>query len=294
MHDPDKPSWAIIVHGGAKDIAPHLEERHRQGCLMAVEAGARILAEGGSAIVAAQAAVRVLEDDPVFNAGRGSVSNADGDIECDAAIMDGSDLSVGAVAAVRRIRNPIDAAVALLDDEAVLLVCDGAERFARSKGLCMCEPGDLAVEPAACDVGCDTVGCVVVDAYGDVAAATSTGGLRGSRPGRVGDSPLPGCGLYAENGVGGVSLSGEGEALIRVGMANCVMRALEFNTPADAGRSAFDRLSKVGGEAGAIIIDADGRIDWLHNSRDFAVGYARHDRAARAFTRRDQDVGEQA
>lgn len=291
-HEPRR--WAIIVHGGAKDIAPHLEARHRDGCLTAVEAGARILDEGGSAVSAARAAIRVLENDPVFNAGHGSVSNADGDIECDAAIMDGSDLSVGAVAAVRRIRNPIDAAVALLGDKAVLLVCEGAERFAQAQGIALCEPHALKAQPQACDVGCDTVGCVVIDTHGDIAAATSTGGLTGSRPGRVGDSPLPGCGLYAENGVGGVSLSGEGEAIIRTGMANCLMASLEFNTPLDAGKTAFDRLARVGGEAGAIIIDASGRIDWLHNSRDFAVGYARHDLAARAFTRRDQDMGDTA
>ncbi|MDG2520361.1 isoaspartyl peptidase/L-asparaginase family protein [Caulobacter segnis] len=294
MPEIDTGRWAIIVHGGAKDIPPQLEARHRQGCLMAVEAGVRILTEGGSAIQAAQAAVRVLEDDPVFNAGHGSVKNADGDIECDAAIMDGSDLSVGAVAAVRRIRNPIDAAVALLSDKTVLLVAEGAERFARARGVALCEPKDLQAVPQACDAGCDTVGCVVIDGYGDVAAATSTGGLDGARPGRVGDSPLPGCGLSAENGVGGVSLSGEGEAIIRTGMAHCLMRALEFNTPGDAAKAAFERLARVGAEAGAIVIDAEGRIDWMHNSRDFAVGYARHDMAARAFTRREQDPGETA
>lgn len=293
MHEaPVSPGWAVIVHGGAKDIRPQDEARHRQGCLLAVEAASRVLEEGGSAVQAAHAAIRVLEDDPSFNAGFGSVLNADGDVECDAAIMDGSDLSVGAVAAVRQIANPIDAAVALLPDKAVLLVAEGAERFARAAGVRTCEPSKLIAQPVAEDVGCDTVGCVVMDAYGDLAAATSTGGLAGSRPGRVGDSPLPGSGLYAENGVGGVALSGEGEAIIRTGMAAAVMCSLEFNTPGDAAQSGFDRLARVGGEAGAIVIDAQGRMDWRHNSRDFAVGYAARGRPARAFTRRDQDTGE--
>ncbi|MET0337517.1 MAG: isoaspartyl peptidase/L-asparaginase family protein [Caulobacter sp.] len=278
--------WAVIVHGGARTIAPELEPRHQEGCRAAVEAAMAVLRVGGPALDAVEAAVRVLEDDPTFNAATGSVTNSDGEVECDAALMDGRDLAVGAVGAVRGVRNPVSLARALLNDEAVLLVGAGAERFAAQIGA----PVSLVRQSAASTQGgCDTVGCVALDMNGDLAAGTSTGGLEGSRPGRVGDCPLPGCGLYAENGVGGVSLSGEGEAIMRVGMAAWVMRAMQFNTPQEAAKTGFERLAKVGGEAGAIAIDADGRIGWMHNSRNFAVAYASHDQAPCAFTNQIDD-----
>lgn len=280
--------WAVIVHGGAKTIPEKRRDRHRQGCLRAVEAAAAILVDGGSAVAAVEAAVRVLEDDPTFNAGVGSVLNAAGAVECDAAIMDGSDLSVGGVAAVRSLRHPISVARQMLPERPVLLVGEGAEIFAREQGQEFCAPGDL-VAPAEDDPGCDTVGCVALDRAGTIAAGTSTGGLKGCAVGRVGDSPLPGCGLYADNAVGGVSLSGEGESIIRTTLAARLIQALETEAPDVAIGRALTILGRVGGEAGLIVIDRHGRIDWGHNSDNFAVAHASHEEPPRAFTHRLED-----
>ena len=281
--------WAIIVHGGAKDIPPGLEQVHRDGCLRALHAGQAILEAGGGALAAAEAAVRALEDDPTFNAGVGSVLNAEGEVECDAAIMDGKSLAVGGVAAVRTLRHPISVAAAMLPQKPVLLVGDGAEAFAREQKAEFCAPADLVVERAG-DPGCDTVGCVALDVRGDIAAATSTGGLAGCPPGRVGDSPLPGCGLYADNLVGGVCLSGEGESLIRSMLAARLMHRLEDLPPGEAIAKALGHLARVGGEAGLIVIDRHGRLDWGHNSAQFAVSRASADRPARAFVNRTEDT----
>ena len=286
MSDPRR--WSVIVHGGAKPIPAALRERHRQGCLNAVEAAASVLAAGGRAVDAVDAAVRVLEDDPTFNAGRGSVRNAAGEVECDAAIMDGADLAVGGVAAVRTLRHPISVARRMLTERPVLLVGEGAEAFARETGGEVCAPKDLFA-PASEDPGCDTVGCVALDSHGDVAAGTSTGGLKGASVGRVGDSPLPGCGLYADNAVGGVSLSGEGESIIRTTLAARLMQALETDRPGPAIDQTLAILDRVGGDAGLIVIDHRGRIDWGHNSEQFAVAHASRDEPARAFTHRSED-----
>ena len=284
----ERPSWAIIVHGGAKSIAPELEDAHRSGCLLALVAGQAILEAGGSAVDAVETAIRVLEDDPTFNAGFGSVLNAQGQVECDAAIMDGRTLEVGAVAAVAVLRHPISVAAAMLSEREVLLVGHGAECFARAHDGEMCAPGDLVVERP--DGGCDTVGCVALDIQGHLAAGTSTGGLAGCPQGRVGDSPLPGCGLYADDAIGAVSLSGDGESLIRTTLAARLIHSLEAVPPGPAIEAALTRLAGVGGEAGLIVIDADGRLDWGHNSPQFAVAHARAGQAARAFTERRQDA----
>jgi hypothetical protein len=148
--------------------------------------------------------VRELEDDPTFNAGSGSVPTSSGQIEMDAAIMDGRSLEIGAVAAVRGISNPVAVARLLLKEKTVLLVGEGAQTFAAEQGIASSSPASCSTaEPQ-----CDTVGCVARDVHGNIAVATSTGGLTGQRPGRVGDAPIPGCGFYADNQVGGVAISG--------------------------------------------------------------------------------------
>jgi beta-aspartyl-peptidase (threonine type) len=271
MHEP-QGRWALIVHGGAKTIAGDRAYANRAGCRAATEAGAEILRRGGSAIAAAEAAVRLLEDDPVFNAGLGSVANADGDVEMDAAIMDGATPGVGAVAAVRRIRNPIGAAVAMLDALPVLLVGEGAERFASDRGIDLCDGSDMVSPPDDRGAEHDTVGCVAFDTAGHVAAATSTGGLTGQLAGRVGDSPIPGAGLYADDLLGGVAFSGDGESILRTMLAARVINALETGTAMQAAEAAIERLARVGGEAGAIVIDRVGRFGVAHNSKHFALG----------------------
>lgn len=285
----DRRGWAIIVHGGAKTIAPQQEEAHRGGCLLALAAGQAVLDAGGSAVDAVEMAIRALEDDPTFNAGHGAVLNDKGEVECDAAIMDGSDLSVGGVAAVSTLRHPISVAASMLPERPVLLVGHGAECFARAHNGEICAPGDLVVQRPG-DPGCDTVGCVALDIHGHLAAGTSTGGLTGCHQGRVGDSPLPGCGLYADDAVGAVSLSGDGESLIRTTLAARLIHGLESVPPEPAIDLALARLAEVGGEAGLIVIDADGRIGWGHNSPQFAVAHARSGQPARAFTERAQDA----
>jgi beta-aspartyl-peptidase (threonine type) len=177
----------------------------------------------------------------------------------------------------------------MLPETPVLLMGHGAECFAREHDGELCKPGDLIVERPG-DPGCDTVGCVALDRHGNVAAGTSTGGLTGCHEGRVGDSPLPGCGLYADNAVGGVSLSGDGESLIRTTLAARLMHSLEALPPGEAIAAALARLARVGGEAGLIVIDADGRLDWGHNSAQFAVAHARAGHPARAFVNRAEDA----
>lgn len=268
----EAPRWAVIVHGGAKAIKPELVERNRAGCCRAAEAAARLLAEGGTAVAAAEAAVRHLEDDPVFNAGFGSVLTSDGAVEMDAAIMDGSTLQIGGVANVRRLRNPVSVAAAMLPEREVLIAGEGAERFAFNNGFELCDPATMvSPEALASEVAHDTVGCVVLDTTGRLAAATSTGGLPGKHPGRIGDSPIPGCGLYADDQCGAVSLSGVGESIMRLTLAAQVTRLLESHGAAEAAERAIAMLDRVGGDAGAIVVSRDGGLGVAHNSPHFAV-----------------------
>jgi isoaspartyl peptidase/L-asparaginase-like protein (Ntn-hydrolase superfamily) len=277
------------VHGGAKDIPPGLEQVHREGCLLAVSVGQAILEAGGSALDAVEMAVRALEDDPTFNAGYGAVLNARDEVELRRRDHGRRDPRGRGSGGGQDLAPPVSVAAAMLLEKPVLLVGEGAECFAREHDAELCAPGDLVVERPG-DPGCDTVGCVALDRRGNIAAATSTGGLTGSHPGRVGDSPLPGCGLYADNAVGGVSLSGEGESLIRTTLAARLMHALEAMPPGAAIEAALTHLARVGGEAGLIVIDADGRIDWGHNSAQFAVAHASADHPARAFVSRAEDA----
>lgn len=275
----EEKAWSIIVHGGAKTISPEHVDANRAGCLAAAELGANILRAGGSALDAAQAAVTYLEDDPTFNAGRGSVRNNRGEIEMDAAIMDGTTLNIGAIAAVKGITNPIKVARALLKEPEILLIAEGACDFAREKGFVW----DQVEALPSVDAQHDTVGCVAMDDRGGFAAATSTGGLSKTRAGRVGDSPLPGCGLYAQDLVGAVSMSGDGESIIQTMLAGRIMHALEALPEAQhAAKKVHSVLQFRNGEAGAIVLDRSGGVGIAHNSRHFATAIARHDLEARS------------
>ncbi len=271
-------TWALVVHGGAKEIAPEREEANRRGCLEALAAGRAILEQGGSAVDAVEAAIRILESDSTFNAGYGSDLNADGEVEMDAALMGGSNLAIGAVAAIQGVRHPISVARQMLGEPPTLLVGEGARRFAAAQGVELCEPEALI--PARPDGPVekthdhDTVGCVALDSSGRIAAGTSTGGLDETLPGRVGDSPLPGCGFYADEQVGGVAFSGDGECIARTLLAARVMQALEGGQPPQAAAEAsLTHLARVGGEAGGIVLDRVGRVGWAHNSSHFAVAW---------------------
>lgn len=270
---PESQSWALILHGGAKDIPQAEEAAHRAGLLAAAEAGRAVLAQGGAALDVVEAAVRALEDNPAFNAGFGSVLNARGEVELDAAIMDGDTLDVGGIAGVQGVRNPISAARLLLYETPTLLVGPAAREAVGARGAELCEPREM-ISPARAASGCDTVGCVALDVSGRIAAGTSTGGLTGKAPGRVGDSPIPGGGLYADSHRGGVSLSGDGEKVSRVLLGFEVLQRLETLSPDVACREGLSKLQRVGGEAGVIALDPRGRIGCAHNSSAFAVGLA--------------------
>jgi beta-aspartyl-peptidase (threonine type) len=263
-------SWSLIIHGGAKTIDPDRATANRAGCLAAVEIGAAILSEGGSALDAVEAAIRQLEEDNSFNAGYGAVANTDGNVELDAAIMDGTTLDLGAVAAATKIEHPISVARLLLEERATLLVGDGADRFAASRGFR--ERGNAP--SSQLDDDHDTVGAVARDQHGHMAAGSSTGGLQGQLPGRVGDSPLPGCGLYADDAVGAVSISGDGESIARVTLAARLMSTLEDQPLKVALQRAFLRLERIGGEAGMIALDRRGNFGVMHNSDHFAIALA--------------------
>jgi beta-aspartyl-peptidase (threonine type) len=245
-----KPS--LIVHGGAWDIPDEAVDACNSGCQSALAAGWSILSGGGSALAAVEAAIVVLEDDPVFDAGYGSHLNLDGRVECDAIVMDGATLRAGSVAALHHVRNPIRLARRVLEHcPHMMLVGEGAERFAASNSVPLCDPQVLIAESewqawqlckkdqhaAAHHRGHEqgTVGAVAIDSLGALFAATSTGGTCCKLPGRVGDSPLIGCGCYADSEAGGVSATGYGEAIMKIVMAKAAVDYLRvgFSVTAD-------------------------------------------------------------
>jgi L-asparaginase / beta-aspartyl-peptidase len=281
---------AIVVHGGAGAAPAQGRDEVRAGIQAAVEAGWALLRTGAASLDAVEVAVRVLEDHPRFNAGRGAVLTAEGTVELDASIMEGDRLRCGAVAAVRGIANPVTLARRVLDDgRHVLLVAEGAAQFARDHGVSECDPASLVTEAqlerwralggsragSATAGASGTVGAVALDARGTMAAATSTGGIAGKLPGRVGDSALIGCGTYAESTIGGASCTGAGEAIIRTVLAH---RALEFlrdaDDPAYAARVAVDLLVEEGGGAGGLILlDWRGRAGFACSTPFMPVGW---------------------
>ncbi|PSJ40965.1 isoaspartyl peptidase/L-asparaginase family protein [Allosphingosinicella deserti] len=275
FENPSGP-WALIVHGGAKQMAPGEEDDNRRGVLQALAEGRKRLEAGGSAVDAVEAVIRTLEDLPVFNAGHGSSLNAAGEVEMCSGMMDGRTLSVGAVGAIRGVRNPVSVARAMLDEKETLIVGEGASLFARRKNIPLVDNDELVTAQRESELAeHDTVGAVALDMGGNIAAGTSTGGLTGAPVGRIGDSPVPGCGFYADNHVGAVAFSGDGETIQRLALAGRVMAALDRGEhPEQAVASAVALLPGTGGagaDGGGIAITKDGRVGWAHNSPDFAV-----------------------
>ncbi len=268
---------ALIVHGGA-GADPGGREDLRAGIRDAVAAGWAALAQGGTALDAVEAAVRSLEDHPRFNAGRGSVLTAAGTVETDASIMEGDRLRNGAVAAVSGVRNPVTLARRILDaGRHSLFAGPGALARAEQLGVPLCDPEELVTEQqrrrlAALQAG--TVGAVALDRFGTIAAATSTGGMPGKLPGRVGDSALIGCGTYAESTLGGVSCTGDGEAIIRVTLARRTLEILKsVGDPGQACEVALSVLVEEGaGQGGLILVDWRGRVGWARSTTLMPVG----------------------
>lgn len=272
-------SWSILVHGGAGDVASARAPLHIAGCELAAAAGAEILARGGSALDAAQRAVEVLEADPLFNAGTGACLDADGHLSLDASIMDGTSLRAGGVCALPAFAHPIAIARTLLEEgRHVLLAADGARRFATSRGFVEVDEGTMITplarerwEAARANSAIEgwaggTVGAVARDASGNVAAATSTGGMVNKAAGRVGDSPLIGAGTYADADAGACSTTGHGEAMIRICAAKTAVDAIRLASATaeaseGAARATLERLhAKTGQTGGLIVVAADGAL----------------------------------
>lgn len=311
-----KPVPVIAIHGGAgtlsrSHISPEQEAAYHAALDAILRAGQLLLADGGSALDAVSLAVEMLEDCPLFNAGRGAVFTRDETHELDAAVMDGALLRAGAVAGLSRVRRPVRAARAVMErSEHVLLVGAGAENFARECGLEMVSPDYFSTEArreqlhlalatnttvldhdgAAAMVfktpaapldetrKFGTVGAVALDVHGNLAAATSTGGMTNKRPGRVGDAPLIGAGTYADNRTAAVSCTGTGEMFIRVVAAYdvCARMAYGAQSLQEAVHQVIDEsLPAIGGQGGLIAVDAKGNLSLSFNTEGMYRGHAR-------------------
>ncbi|XP_069116954.1 isoaspartyl peptidase/L-asparaginase-like isoform X2 [Argopecten irradians] len=282
----------IIVHGGAWAIPDSLAAGSVLGVRQAATAGYLVLRGGGSAVEAVEAAIRSMEDDPVFDAGVGSVLNADGEVEMDAVIMDGKDLKSGAVGCVQNIKNPISLARAVMEKtDHTLIVGKGANKFAEEVGIETLPTNQLVTESArreweelmkfrttvttlfsargsvlndiASDAqGHDTVGAVALDTQGNIAFGTSTGGITAKRPGRIGDSPIIGAGGYADNSIGGVSTTGHGESIAKVCLAKHISHLMDGGMdPQTASETALTFMAqRVQGSGGAIVLGECGNV----------------------------------
>ncbi|WP_183934236.1 isoaspartyl peptidase/L-asparaginase family protein [Sphingomicrobium lutaoense] len=277
--------WSLMIHGGAGSMRPgsldpEMEKAAHDGLGDALDAGEQVLAKGGSAIDAVEAAARAMEEDPAFNAGRGSVLAHDGHVECDAAIMEGAERRAGAVAGLRTTRAPISAARAVMEKSPhVLMGRGGAEEFALEQGLEQV-PNTWFVTPERrrqldellargseafdAEIKYGTIGAVAVDEAGHVAAATSTGGLTAKRWGRIGDSPLIGAGTYADDRAAAVSATGLGEVFIRAAAAHEVCARMRFCN--EDLQSALDavlaEIGAMGGTGGMIAVAPSGEAAW--------------------------------
>jgi beta-aspartyl-peptidase (threonine type) len=309
VHSSHPRSPILLVHGGAWAVPPEDHAAHEAGVGAALEAGHGILTRGGSALDAVEAAVTVLEDDPTFDAGRGSFLTSDGRVQLDALLMDGGRMRAGGVACVERLRNPIQAARLVLEkSQHVYFVGTGAEQFAASHGMALIENSELVMDRErerlaeakardaagladesfsgpADDKGPetafaaqlrshDTVGAVALDAKGNLAAATSTGGTLNKTPGRVGDSSLIGCGCYADNLAAAVSLTGWGEPIMKLVLGKWATDRVATGTaPEMAAREAISYLyNRLGGHGGIILLGPDGRFGLAHNTPHMAWG----------------------
>jgi L-asparaginase / beta-aspartyl-peptidase len=300
----NKRKFGLVIHGGAGTMergkmTPEKEQEYRAGLERSLKAGLEILQRGGSSLDATEAAVRVLEDDPHFNAGKGAVFTSAGTNELDASIMDGRTLKAGAVASVKRIKNPISLARLIMEKSPhVMLDCAGAEAFAKENGVELMDEKYFftqerwdalqKIKEAEKHAGAGgtkfiiseqdrhgTVGAVALDGNGNLAAATSTGGTTNKRPGRIGDSPVIGAGTYANNATCAVSGTGDGEYFIRATVAHEISALMEYRGMSlpDAAQKTLDNVAKLGGTGGLIAIDKSGNITLPFNTSGMYRGY---------------------
>ncbi|MCP3139145.1 isoaspartyl peptidase/L-asparaginase family protein [Pyxidicoccus xibeiensis] len=314
-----KPKWGLVIHGGAgvisrENLSPEREAEVRAALTQALQAGHAVLARGGTSLDAVSAAIRVLEDSPYFNAGKGAVFNHDGINELDAAIMDGKTRMAGSVAGLRHVRNPIDLARRVMEQSPhVMMIGEGAETFAKAQGLELVDPKYFYTEerwqglqralekerqqqqaappgqptsslpaghdPITGDHKFGTVGAVALDQAGNLAAGTSTGGMTNKRYGRVGDAPIIGAGTYADPRCA-VSATGHGEFFIRYTVARDICARVEYQElplPEAANHVVNDVLVKAGGEGGIIAMDHQGNVAMPFNSSGMYRGYMGED-----------------
>lgn len=294
------PDWALVVHGGAgyfdsESYTDEEDKAYRDRLRAALDAGEEILAAGGSSTDAVVSAIKVLEDSPLFNAGKGAVFTSEGINEMDASIMRGADLNCGAVTGIQRVQNPIEAAHAVMNNsEHVFFSGSGATAFAEDQGLTMVDSSyfysekswnrylkikqeeDSRTSSLWPDAKFGTVGCVALDKQGNIAAGTSTGGMTFKRNGRIGDSPVVSAGTYADNQSAAISCTGHGEYFIRAAVAHDICARVEHGGQSleDAANAVvMDKLVQMKGEGGIIGIDRQGNVAMTFNSAGMFRAY---------------------
>lgn len=289
------PKYALVIHGGAgvmerKNMPDSVQQKYLVVLNRALEVGDSVLAHGGTCLDAVEKTIVVLENSPLFNAGKGAVFNHDGIVELDASVMDGKTLNAGAVCGVRDIKNPIRVARAVMEkSEHVLLSGEGASQFAREQGFVPVENSYFHTEKryrdlqeilkkerkTTSDDKHGTVGCVALDQYGNLAAGTSTGGMTNKKYGRIGDSPIIGAGTYANNNTAGFSCTGWGEYYIRLGFSRDCSALMEYKNLSvdDACSEEIRKLSKLGGDGGVIGLDKNGNVAMEFNTSGMFRGY---------------------
>jgi beta-aspartyl-peptidase (threonine type) len=299
-----KQEWAIVIHGGAgvitrEKMTPEMDKEYRAALTGAMNIGKKILAQGGTALEAVEKTINVMEDNPLFNAGKGAVFTHDGKNELDAAIMDGATLAAGSVACVTDIKNPITAArYVMTKSEHVMLIGAGASQFAKEQGLEIVPPSYFYTEKRYNELQeilkkekNGTVGCCALDKNGNLAAGTSTGGMSNKRYNRVGDAPIIGAGTYANNKTCAVSATGHGEYFIRWTVAHDISALMEYKGLTLKAASEFvvnDKLVKAGGSGGVICVDNAGNISMPFNSEGMFRGFATADGKEGIFVYKDE------
>ncbi|WP_018996644.1 isoaspartyl peptidase/L-asparaginase family protein [Hirschia maritima] len=297
MESKTAQEWTLVIHGGAgviqrSQMTAEKEIAYHKGLEEALLAGQAILANGGEALDAIEASVILLENNPAFNAGRGAVLTASGEHELDASIMDGRDTNAGAVAGVKTVKNPVVAARAVMEKSRhVMFAGDAAAEFAHGHGAERVENSYFTTDQRKAALKRvlktraekadkrGTVGAVAIDVRGNIAAATSTGGMTAKMPGRVGDSPIVGAGVYADNNGCGVSATGHGEYFIRTGVAKTICTRIELlnEAPAAAAKVALDKVAELGGDGGVIVISKTGESAFAFNTPGMFRGVAAAD-----------------
>lgn len=291
----ETPRYALVIHGGAgvmseKLMPPDVQKQYHEALTRALLVGDSVLKAGGTCMDAVERTIMVMEDSPLFNAGKGAVLNHEGIAELDASVMDGKTLSAGAVAGVKDIKNPIRLARKVMEkSEHVLLTGSGASQFAVQQGFKLVPNSYFIIEKrqkelqqllnkereAGVNDKHGTVGCVALDSYGNIAAGTSTGGMSNKKFGRIGDSPIIGAGTYANNSTGGFSCTGHGEYYIRLGFSRDVSALMEYRQMdiQKACQVEIQKLTQLGGTGGVIGLDKHGRVAMEFNTSGMFRGY---------------------